>query len=1467
MAKNNVSGVGHVLFNDPPESITHQASDKFIAAMHSERQKGYGFVPFVGAGFSATSGVPLVGEILPYLHRCICMALGVGDRLEGPWNPRTHQWPPLVDRNPPGEPQAEQDMTNKLLSILFGKNKLGPNRSLVQEALGAMADWRTALSFLSRIVRASEGGTLPRDVVSLDAHQQEVTDACLRELVKGKHPSLGHRMLGLLAGGLRLDLVLTTNFDDLLEAGFASARNPVEVYEVHLGSSFPHWSVVSSTRSLIKLHGNRHSLRADYSLDGLPSESDKTRFLEYLLSGKGRLDLEYLLSGKDRLDLGRKTERRPGLEFQNHLLMIGSSGVDRRTRTLIQHAWKHLDPNFKVFWLCYSAEDVKRIENLSFQSRREDQGETGEPKCPGSHILRHTSFDLLLLQMYQTIRRNLPPLGGLFPSVSRLTLPPLQTESIEDKTKDKTKAKTGPGFCDELQKRLEFVLRPNESNKLIVATSKLEVHGLTSACAKVFRKLEESNICLWLDMNDISSTDNLFEVLLEAAHFRLGMEHWTPAYLAADMRPRAKELRRVTRLVNSPWIIFLNARETPGANTASDPYGQVVSTTSPNGWLDAKAPPINEDPSACVGQFLELLKELYKPEPSEPESSVAVVLLCRQFSGEPMPGKDTKEPPLIDAIIEKGWGHCLLHQAHDSPDTMEDFREDDVCAKAIQWATDDSKKTSDSKKRFLHSLVLMQRPRLLATIWGPAVSLPPPGPKENAAERSAWVDDLEDTGLVRRKAGGFIWIHARCRETLRAILRKPDVREGHLAGYENVLQVLKHWNPAGDEPKIHAALAEWYEQVLDASDAPAAALEMAYHYCRSAETKLELAEGDRANAMVWASEKVDAATASLKAHGFLIQTNGYSRGSCRRLEHIRDTLCDWIRKFSLDQQSEDLRRSLTKLRVTCTEVMRAIAREVGEDGEAYQRHQEYVTHLTGQQIKDVPEAFSSAMHDALFGAGDVWYGGTAEWIRWRRWCGMLAIASRSFTAAESALGKALSCLNKPDGLVLTPENIEAELNEWECRVYKSEVQKVRLQPGDGATTKFQIGVCKSEVQKVRLQLLRALEQYVALQLLKDSVEQRLDNITEFKVQSVPDISRAPVKDGDEDRIRAIEDMTKLGFRLVRRVQSQDHSSDSHNASEALWCKSRFLMHQSVCWVRRVQLDPDKKDETLQNPMGLLGDAEASLGADDVRRYRADLAMVELHRAEARLREAESLIIPLRAGPVSLGRMCRLLELIPAHGPWRCGTVDHDLDTHGEFQDKFIGPEVGPQGPRYKLRKAKSLVTDGIRFLNRAEPALRERRRNVWWTTWFFERRLRAIALSIWASVIEEGTPIPFLGLEAAIHDTDTAADLTMADALLMIRVDAYRLATIIDAYTSCVKAFHMRVRLQAYSRPDGKRLMRMNENLRGAIRELKEVKDRRDNAPSASRNDKSKMAEDVLRYVQMVEQRSTALAEELGKLY
>jgi hypothetical protein len=70
---------------DAVESMLPRYGDpaqRFIDVVAEDVRAGYGFVPFLGAGLSVTAGIPMIRHLLVYLHRCICMVLGIDTRDE-----------------------------------------------------------------------------------------------------------------------------------------------------------------------------------------------------------------------------------------------------------------------------------------------------------------------------------------------------------------------------------------------------------------------------------------------------------------------------------------------------------------------------------------------------------------------------------------------------------------------------------------------------------------------------------------------------------------------------------------------------------------------------------------------------------------------------------------------------------------------------------------------------------------------------------------------------------------------------------------------------------------------------------------------------------------------------------------------------------------------------------------------------------------------------------------------------------------------------------------------------------------------------------------------------------------------------------------------------------------------------------------------------------------------------------------
>ncbi len=1363
--------------------VTHRASECFIKYVQRERRRGYGFVPFIGAGFSAPSGAPLVSELAAYLQRCILLALGKPE--ENRWHPRTDQWPPFIDRKYNEEKQNELfRQLNDLLVPADRPSEFWKEATVLMQAYGAAAEWRTSLLFLSRLQHSAHSVT--PSTLSLAAPQPEIIDSCFRRVLEGRHPALNHRMLGVLAGALRLNLVLTTNFDDLLETAFAEARNSLEVFEVHPGESLPHWSAVSRVRSLVKLHGNRHSLRADYSLDAQPSEEDKEGFLEYLVGEKN----------PRRAELVEKP-----LDFQNHLLVMGVSGDDNRTLALIEHACKRLNENFRVFWLCYSDRDVAEIRKFA---ERYCEGSGGK-RLRGPVVLKHTNYGLLLLQLYQTIRKNLPPFGGLFPSVSRLTLPPSPPSQVV------TPGISGKCFSAMVLQRLERFQKPKarKSLKLIVATSDENVHGITSACGRVFAEKEKDSVCLWLDMNDISSTDDLFEVLLEAAYFRLGQENWVPTFHETQEADRADEIKRLMLSVDKPWIIFLNARETPGANTEEDedPNG-LDPEKYPNGWIDLLHEQEKGD-SKCIEKFLILIEQLC----GKMSPRISVVLMCRNSESgsgllEQIKGEDF--PRDCTLRLKKNMREEVL------------FSESVIVAEAIKWTEGDKR-----KQRFLHAFVLMQRPRLLATIWSDAVSPEDDRTISAADERNKWLNQLEKCRLVRRKPGGFIWLHSRSRGLIRKVLWKDKCALGEVEDGE-VKTILEKWDPISKEPEIHASLAKWYEKVLDASESPAAVFEAVYHLCKAARRYVEATPCKCQEA----HRCLDAGSALLKTNSFLVQTRGYARGSCRRLTHIR-RLCESIRpSIGADNKVVGAARLLE---ITCTEVMRAIAREVGEDKKAFIRHRQFALLKSGRDFDEsgdvhpIWKVFWERLKQDVANPEDSKNSGAAaavELVRWWRWCGMLGTASRSYDAAQNSFVRALQCAISPI------DNNPSIITDRELFTDPTKLAGLESQL---------LGVSSQELQ---VEGVRVIEQCTELLLLRYAVQVRGSRIT-------------PQEKVDPGALRysllLVQRFIAIGRKLVSEIRRCDHSSDSHPTIDANWCECRLLIHQSICTSRLFQLNAEGTEPgsgDLISVMGLLGDAEASLRISDPRRQRSELGIVELHRAEARLRKAEAVEICKREGePFLFYLMCRYLE-------------DERPEVSKREQRQRLRKEWG-FGNGDPLLRVRSLVADGLRFLDRAEPILRERRRNVWWTTWFFERYLRLIAMSIWASVWEDSTPIPFLGMEAAAYGTASVADELLDNSLRMISVDAYRLATVIDAYASCAKALQVRLILEQNPPELNFRRVEMHSKLDKAIRELSEVEKRRNDSATGAPDKKSGMDSMVIAYIDSVRDQSRLILKDL----
>jgi hypothetical protein len=316
-------------------------------------------------------------------------------------------------------------------------------------------------------------------------------------------------------------------------------------------------------------------------------------------------------------------------------------------------------------------------------------------------------------------------------------------------------------------------------------------------------------------------------------------------------------------------------------------------------------------------------------------------------------------------------------------------------------------------------------------------------------------------------------------------------------------------------------------------------------------------------------------------------------------------------------------------------------------------------------------------------------------------------------------------------------------------------------------------------------------------------------------------------------------MIDRGQNLARKIRSADASGDGRDIARANWCDIRLMMHRSLLLA---QLQSSRKPPRYPDPMGVLSEAEALLRSSDPHRSEADMALINLYRAEVQLSSAVRV---------------KVLDGLTVDGVAQrfCKTVQ--AKKFGEARSESTTLVNLARDARDKTpAAANARVQDCLEFLNRAEPVLRRRRRNVWWTTWFFERKLRVIAYSISLSLLlsspsddASAGPIPFLGLEAAVRATDTEADRIFNDALRMIRTDAYRLATVVDAYGACVKSLYAALLIRGEDLSI--RRHTMLKNLGDGLVWLKDVCARRERQNGVN---PSAMDADVERYIKHVQQ-------------
>ena len=724
---------------------------QFISAIRSELEKGYGFIPLIGSGFSVSSGIPTGEQIGEYLCYCLERAL------EDLWKPSELKWPQFHE----ARGKNWVDLAREVLEKIKKEGLLTEKPDLLKlEGLGSLASWRTTLQFISRLY-SSEGNE-----VELGTPDYRIVDSFFLHVTHGRHPGVNHMMLAHLASPLRTETILTTNFDSLIEEAFLRIGMPLATFDVHQRARLPHARHVLEQRSIIKLHGGRYGLRADFSLDEKPKAEEMETFAGYF---------------NQCLRTVNKTKK--------HLLVFGVSGHDKRTVALIQSVIKKI-PDLNIYWSCYRQEENERIHTLF--DREADSNRSGK-----LIVGVHQDLGAFLLELYQRQCLSLPPAGADYPALRRA--PPVPREMklpIFDKKKD-ILCKFIKGLIKAGQKK------KNNVPPILVVDG---LTGMTSLCAQVYYDLcydlcDEYN-CVWLDLDDFMDHQEVLIATLDALAWKLDDSAFEPLYSTGnDVNCIKGKLGASDR----SFVVFLNGRDGPGKNAGLIPkhWSDDEQIELYKALAKLRQPNILFVVMAAEKQIQKMTKkELFESKDSCGKHD----FFCKSWKrkGAFIVFDAVEAIKKVIKHLNLPWQIRFVYALKGFIKSQKNLQEN----KPIPWQI-----------RFVYALTLFRHPRHPAALCSWALSGPPDrlrnDGKDNDYERATRGDklllELEKTGAISDKLGGGICIHRYVREPLREELVKkwPELKK--------------------IRAECHQGIADWYVKLFRSSNDPLAVFESLYH--------------------------------------------------------------------------------------------------------------------------------------------------------------------------------------------------------------------------------------------------------------------------------------------------------------------------------------------------------------------------------------------------------------------------------------------------------------------------------------------------------------------------------------------------------------------------------------------------------------------------------------------------------------
>lgn len=781
------------------------------------------FTALIGAGLSAASGIPTTGDFpKEYLAHCL------NEWFVGSFDPQTGNWPSLQSAFQKKNKNETKTHSERWIDAAKDEKTEKKQRFLYGMA-HAIQDWIDALEFLSRAYLTEiPNSTPPKLQAELGPPNRFVHDSFFQLIVRRGEPSLGHHMLVALSDQLRIQLILTTNFDDLIERSFATHGIRLSPFDVHKEAWLPSPRLVLGRPAIIKLHGGAYGLRADASLDAKPAEADRRAFMGYLAGEPLDKSESQTAKANQSFNFSSKAD-------EVGLIVAGYSARDGRMRQMIKTALRTLE-KLHVFWFCHTKSDCLEIaggypplnDGDTPQSASVDQinasfiADLDDKQKARLHVI-HGDFGLTALEAYQELTGTLPPTGLFFPTTWSLPFPPRIP---------KPPAEKAPSYHDikvRINTLIQDCLKTDSPNYTEVCCPRGTYGNLTIA-ATLFANQQSSEINVsnryyWIDLDDVLHPEDVFfhivgilskeaGILEPRPHFpKRKVQDFPKTHNDADPKAIADWLRTQLHslgLIGSRrCVFFLNGRDNPGENH----YIRHPATKD----TASKWPP-HPNRNTCVEFWKQVLISLKN-------RAVAIVLLSEGQWGLVEPNLRGAGSFEVSTVQDD-----ILKWCQDS--NMPELLKFEGSKQILEWCHDDTARLNSKLRHLLvYTLVefdYVRYPAAIKRVMRDCFFFEIKPYLKNLDSKTAgqpltrinlfnnWyayqLNMLHDLQLFRRKPGGFLWMNHNLRQALR-------VEMAPLTNAKSSSSVIS----AGESVRTHRLIARSYGRLFIASSDPRAA--------------------------------------------------------------------------------------------------------------------------------------------------------------------------------------------------------------------------------------------------------------------------------------------------------------------------------------------------------------------------------------------------------------------------------------------------------------------------------------------------------------------------------------------------------------------------------------------------------------------------------------------------------------------